>query len=329
MAIFGHMRKLSLVILCAFSLSISAQEKKENYLVALDACKDSLMVITKSLYASTTDSAKHRYNKQLISLLSRMLKMQGIYEYSFDSVKDIGILTSPDKMFRIYNWNIPLEDGTHEYYGFIHAKQIKVKKVGLFKKISTESYKVHLLTDYSKSVTTPENYISDHAKWYGMLYYKIIPKESNKKVFYTLLAWDGNDKFSQKKIIDVLTFDSKGNPVFGGSIFHTSNGTKKRFILEYSATCTISLKYNKSKDSIVFDHLVPTEPQLEGQYQYYCTDFTYDGFGFKKGKWNYGEFIRVANEKNEKDKQYKNPNDSKDVIRSNEIIKKKKVDSPK
>jgi hypothetical protein len=321
MITFERMRQflfLSIFYLCSFA--VNAQEKTPK---TLEVYKDSLSHITKKLYAATADSTKRFYNKELIALCTNMLKTQGSFEYSFDSVKDIGILTSPDNSFRIYNWNIPLEDGTHEYYGFIHAKQVNMRKVGMFKKIYTESYKVFSLTDVSKNVTNTENYISDHTKWYGMLYYKIIPKKSKQKVFYTLLAWDGNDKFSQKKIIDVLTFDNKGNPVFGGSVFNTPKGTKKRVVLEYSATCTISLKYNKSKDSIVFDHLVPTEPQLEGQFQYYCTDFTYDGFGFKNGKWNYGEYIRVRNEKHERDKYYSDPSKDEGTIKSNRIMERK------
>ena len=34
--------------------------------------------------------------------------------------------------------------------------------------------------------------------WFGALYYKIIPVVKNK-TYYTLLGWDGNDMFSNKK----------------------------------------------------------------------------------------------------------------------------------
>ena len=305
--------------LVLFSIPSWAQD--DPYTKALDVYNDSLKTIIKNLYASSTDEDKHKYNDQLIVTFNKALKMSGSFSYPFDSITDIGILNSPDHMLRIFNWNIPLNDGTHEYYGFLYCKQIQVKKLSMFEKVSTETYKVFPLKDVSKNISTPENYISDNNKWYGMLYYTIIPKRmKNKKTSYTLLGWDGNDKFSKKKIIDVLSFDNKGNPVFGGSIFNTLKGTKKRVVFEYDATCTMSLKYNKDKDSIIFDHLVPTQPQLEGQYQYYCTDFTYDGFGFKNGKWNYGEFIHATNEKNEKDKLYTDPK-NKEGIKSNEVIK--------
>ncbi len=317
------MRTILYMLLIVNSFSAAAQEKSPETIV-LDSYRDTLKHIIKNLYTAQADSVKHKYNEQLLTTFNRALKMQGSFAYPFDSISDIGILNSPDYLIRIFNWNIPLTNGTHEYYGFILAKQIQVKKVGLFKKISIESYKTFPLKDISATIKNPENYSGDNNKWFGMLYYSIIPKKvKNKKTYYTLLGWDGNDKFSNKKMIDVLTFDNKGVPQFGATIFNTTKGMKKRVVFEYNANCTMSLKYSKVKDSIIFDHLVPSETQLEGQYQYYCTDFTYDGFGFKNGKWNYGEFVNATNEKNQKDAIYKNPKDTKNTIKSNEIIKKK------
>lgn len=305
------------------SFSVFPQEKSLA-VKALDSYNDSLKKIIHHLYTATTDSVKHKYNDQLLATFAHVLKMEDSFIYPFDSITGIGILNSPDQMVRIFNWNVPLANGTHEYYGFIHVKQIQVKKVGLFKKISTETFKVFPLKDVSATVKNADSYVSDNNKWYGMLYYAIIPKKTkNKKMYYTLLGWDGNDKFSTKKLIDVLTFNNKGTPQFGAAIFNTTKGVKKRIVFEYDANCTMSLKYNKAKDSIIFDHLSPPQPQLEGQYQYYCGDFTYDGFGFKNGKWNYGEYINATNEKNEKDNIYKNPKKTEDAIKSNEIIKRK------
>ena len=101
----------------------------------------------------------------------------------------------------------------------------------------------------------------------------------------------------------------------------------KRVIFEYSASCNMSLKYNSKKDSIIFDHLSPTEPQLEGQFQYYCNDMSYDGFGFKHGRWNYGMDLDATNEKASKDKRYNDPHNSNTIHKSDVLIhneKKKK-----
>lgn len=164
-----------------------------------------------------------------------------------------------------------------------------------------------------------------------MLYYKVIHTKYKSKNYYTLLAKDENDKISQKKIIDVLTFDNQGVPHFGADIFNFQKKYPKRIIFEYSAGCSMSLKYSPKKDSIIFGHLAPIEPQLEGQFQYYCSDMSFDGFGFKKGKWNYGADVKAMNDKVENDKMYHDPHDrSATNNQSNKVIeRKKKLKKPK
>ena len=284
--------------------------------------EQTLKAICKRLYSSKTDAEKERYNKDLLQKFETVLKEKNSFEnYQFDSLKTdiIGVLTSADNKFRIIHWDLPKDDGTFEYYGFIQENYSNTIKKGLFKRERIDSVQLYLLTDKSSELKNPENAVTDNKKWFGALYNKIIIKKSKSKTYYTLLAWDGNDKFSRKKIIDVLTFDANGTPRFGADIFSMQKKYPKRVIFEYSANCNISLRYSTKKDSIVFDHLAPTSPQMEGQFQYYCSDGSYDGFGFKKGKWNYGMYINATNEKDEMDKLYGDPHDKS--IGSNESNK--------
>lgn len=317
------MKKINLLILFLFSLQISAQEANtEKH--AFDLVNDTLKTICKKLYSSKSDVEKHKYNDQLLKTFESVLNKPNSFDYAFDSLNDIARLTPPDKTFRIINWNVPREDGTQQYFGFIQYKHVRIKKKGLFKKERTETFLLYPLIDRSAEIKNPENTISDNKKWFGMLYYKIITKKTKSKTYYTLLAWDGNDKFSVKKIIDVLTFDNNGTPHFGADIFNMQKKFPKRVIFEYAATCSMSLKYSNRKDSIVFDHLTPSQAQLEGQYQYYCPDMSYDGFGFKKGKWNYGTDLNATNEKDSADKLYNDPHNTKGTRQSNTLIKKVK-----
>lgn len=317
------MNKCVLLILVFFSLKISAQETN-MVKHAFDADNDTLKSICKKIYHSKSDLDKKKYNYYLIKTFESVLNKPNSFDYPFDSLNDVQRLMPLDKTFRIFNWNVPYNDGTQEYFGFIQYKHIQIKKKGLFKKIKTETLQLYPLIDKSAEIKNPENAISDNKKWFGMLYYKIITRKTKNKTYYTLLAWDGNDKFSHKKIIDVLTFDSNGTPRFGADIFNMPKKFPKRVIFEFSATCSMSLKYNQRKDSIVFDHLSPAQPQLEGQYQYYCTDMSYDGFGFKHGKWNYGMDLNVTNEKGSSDKLYNDPHNTKDTHDSNILIKREK-----
>lgn len=263
-----------------------------------------LKPLVKQLYHSKTSDDQKKHNQELLKAFEEAIELDPKFNYAFDSLqKDIGILISPDNKFRIIHWNIPKNDGTHEYYGFIQSKFIT-------KKNKVESVQIFPLTDKSAEIKNPDNAITDNNKWFGALYNKIIIKKTKSKTYYTLLGWDGNDKFSQKKIIEVLTFDpNNGTPKFGADIFNYEKKYPKRIIFEYSATCSMSLKYSPKKDSIVFGHLAPTSPQLEGQFQYYCSDMSFDGFGFKKGKWSYGTNVNALNEKDENDKLYGDPTD--------------------
>jgi hypothetical protein len=277
------------------------------------ANEEHLLSISRQLFDAKTDKDRLQYNQQLIEKFSDILnEAESFKNYKFDSLqnnKDIRILNSPDGKFRLINWHVEKTDGSQEYFGFIQENYRQVIKKGLFKKEIKEEVQVYQLSDRSPEILKPENTVSDHRKWYGMLYYKLIQKKSRNKTYYTLLGWDGNDKFSQKKIIDVLSFDNAGIPKFGADIFVLPKRYPKRVIFEYGSTCIMALKYNERKDTIIFDHLAPTQPQLDGQFQYYCGDMSYDGLGFKKGKWYYKADVRGLNPKDEKDKLYGDPHD--------------------
>jgi hypothetical protein len=321
---FVPMKKCCFLILLLFSLHSPAQEKNAD-IALLNSYSDTLKAICKKLFATENDADKKKYNQQLVNTFERALQLENSFTYEFDSLNDIAQLRPNDKAFRMINWNVAYKDGTQEYFGFIQNKFVQVKKKGLFQKETTTTIKLFPLIDKSAEIKSPENTISDNKNWYGMLYYAVITKKTKKQTYYTLLGWDGNDKLSRKKIIDVLTFDATGAPRFGADIFEMPKRSPKRVIFEYAATCTMSLKYNSKKDSIVFDHLAPDNPTLAGQYQYYCPDMSYDGFGFKKGKWHYGADLNIMNDKSHNDKFYNDPHNTKPTRNgSNTIIPKEK-----
>ncbi|HSH64508.1 MAG TPA: hypothetical protein VLB84_01610 [Bacteroidia bacterium] len=313
-----------LFLLSLLSLSAFSQKQASSNVSDL-ADQHQLKTICTHLFSAKNDADKKKYNEELLSAFETILQKPNSFDLPFDSLKnDMGILLSPDNKFRIINWNVEKEDKTYDYYGFIQEKHTLVKKRGLFKKEKTESVLLYPLIDKSAEIRNPDNAITDNKKWFGMLYFKIIPKKTKTKTYYTLLGYDLNDEYSKKKIIDVLTFDNNGTPRFGADIFVMEKKYPKRIIFEYASTCTMSLRYSAQKDSIVFDHLAPTQPQLEGQFQYYCSDMSYDGFGFKHGKWNYGTDLNALNEKSDMDKLYHDPHKSPVPNQSDLIIDRKR-----
>ena len=140
-----------------------------------EAQQTKIKEVNKKLFRTENEAERLELNAQLLLILEETLNQPNSFDFPFDSLKkDIGILTSPDNKFRIINWNIEKKDGTHQYYGFIQEKYIVAKK-------KIESVLLFPLIDKSAEIRNPENTVSDNKKWFGMLYYKIIPVKSKKK----------------------------------------------------------------------------------------------------------------------------------------------------
>src|SRR6056297_307051 len=223
-----------------------------------------------------SDRRKEKYNNKILKKLRNILKHEESFHYSFDSIEHAGILFSSDNRVKLYNWNLPYNGGYHEYFCFIQYKKNKKNDLKLFE-----------LADKSNKIKKPEEKTLNSEKWYGALYYRMIAIEGRgNQRYYTLLGYDPNDFLTNKKIIDVLYFKNDLSPVFGAPIFKNRRNTQHRIIFEYSEFATMMLRYDESKEMIVYDHLAPSEPKYEGQFEFYGPDFSYDGLKYEKGIWN-------------------------------------------
>jgi hypothetical protein len=263
--------------------------------------EDSLRKLSKIMYAAKSDSGKQAANKSFSEYLFDLLEKPGIYDWSFDSLTDIGCLLAPDNTFKVFNWNLQLNDGSFRYYGYllIPGKKGKVNNV-------------IQLVDCSDSLTEPSNQVLSASRWYGALYYSILKNTWKKRSYYTLLAWDGYSLKTSRKIIEILTIDQTGKPQFGLPVFKTAEGIKTRVILEYAKSANFLLRYDKQylvtarrRDGgpvtkkigmIVFDRLVPIDPRLKGRYEYYVpSGEAYDAYIFNHGFWQLAEDVFVKN----------------------------------
>jgi hypothetical protein len=209
----------------------------------------------------------------LIRNLVIALNIPGSYNYPFDSLTQLSIVKSPDNKFRIFTWNLRNNKDSYRFYGVIQRNEEKgVKLLPLF--------------DAGPLIKHPEDTIVDNNYWWGALYYKIIPVKVGNEINYTLFGWNGADKHSNKKVIDVLRFQ-EGAAIFGSPIFKVgAKDIMHRVVFEYSNDVqNMVLTYDAEKKYIIFDHLVPISPQAEGNYGLYFPDGSYDYFVFEKGYW--------------------------------------------
>ena len=286
-----------------FSFIFSQKELSEKENAYFKKYEDSLLYFQKKIFSTKDDSLAMQFNSKFLNVWDEVLSNQLSFEYPFDSLIEIGRLYSPDRKFRIVHWNFEFEDGTHSYFGFVQSFNKKTKEFEVFR-----------LNDYSTEIKNPETHSGNHQKWFGALYYKIIPCSN----YYLLLGLDLNDRSSGKKLIEVISFKENGEPLFGKSVFKFPKKDPKRIVFEYASGLVMTLKYFKEKDLIVFDHLIPSEPYLEGQYQFYGPDFSYNGFEYQKGKWKFVEDVDVKNLKNKKDDSWTSPENAKDKTNKKE-----------
>jgi len=242
-------------------------------------------------------------NKKFIAAWDLIVSDKNILNYSFDSLNGVSILSPKNNKFKLITWNLNKDDGTHTFFGYLLINNSKRIKKGFFKHETIEAYEHFKLLDKSWQIKNPETYIGTSDKWFGMLYTQLIECDD----FFTLIGWDGNDKLTQRKFIDVLYFKPNGEAVFGKDVFKFPRKNPRRLMFEYSSDVTMSLKFNEKKNQIVYSHLAPREEGtvLEGQFQYYGPDGSFDALELRKDKWVTLEDIDARNEKNKNDRAEK------------------------
>jgi hypothetical protein len=111
-----------------------------------------------------------------------------------------------------------------------------------------------------------------------------------------LFGYDGGTTMSNFKILDVLSFSGQ-NAKFGSPVFKDPKGLKKRIVFEYSNMASMSLEFEPKRARIVFDHLSPEAPALEGVASYYFPDMSYDAYvyDYDREMWNLESDVIATN----------------------------------
>ncbi len=274
-------------------------------------CPAQIAPLFKALALCTNDSCRQTANKEILAKLEPALKADAQMKFSFEGVENCGVLVSDNKNLRIINWNLPSDTGETQYFGFMQVYNSRLKKYISFK-----------LTDKSSTFAQPDRGVLTPDKWYGCLYYNIIETKAGSNKLYTLFGVDFANGLLNRKVIEVLTINSKGVPSFGGNYFQQyypkpkKEGAgqdpgmpkakqfqgkktllKTRVLLEFKAGVQVKLVYNSGIKTIEVPHLSPDNPSLVGQFQFYGPDFSTDAYKWENGKWVIYEDMDARNRK--------------------------------
>lgn len=307
------MNKRILFFLFIITVLICFPQKNDSSFVFFKEVEQELKIIEKG-FLSRIESERIDANKKFIAAWDKIVYDADILNYPFDSIKEASILFPKNKKFKLITWNLNKDDGTHTYFGYLIVNNSKRVKKSFLNYKTISEFEVFKLRDHSIDVKSAENHIGGPDKWFGMLYTQIIECDG----FYTLIGWDGNSKLTKRKFIDVLYFKSDGEPVFGKDIFKIPKKSPKRLMFEYSSEVSMSLKYIERKNQIIYSHLASREDGafLEGMFQFYGPDGSFDAIELKKDRWVSIEDVDARTNQKEMDKRNKpNPKNQKSLFK--------------
>ena len=277
------MNKLLGLLLMLFICNLSfAQGISKTDLKVLQQKEDSLKTYSYKIIQGINADDRFVADSIFTRMLVRALKTTNSFHYPFDSLITVSRLYSPDSIFRIFTWQLVINDNVIRQHGAIQMKTYD------------GSLKLYPLIDKSDVTINLADTIGNNLGWIGAIYYKVIQKRSANYNYYTLLGYDENNIRSNRKIIEVLNFVS-GEPTFGGrffsyeedSVFKTS---QSRYIMEYKKAAGPKLNYDKDLDMIIVEHLVSESGDPKKKWTL-VGDGDYEGFKWQAGKWIHVEKV--------------------------------------
>lgn len=273
------MKQLFLIFSFSFLGLIGLGQRFSNKEInQFSSSEDSLKKVAIRILQGFSLEERRFSDSSFTKILVRALKKNNSFYYTFPSLKSISILYPPDSSFRIFTWQMKINEDDYVHHGAIQIN----KKDGSLKLIP--------LFDKSNDIENPEDTVANNLCWIGAIYYKILQTTEKDNKIYTLLGYNEFGMTSNKKMIEVLHFDNDV-PVFGGDYFNFPKDesiSKKiaRFIMEYKKNATPRLNYDEDLKMIIKEHLISETNEPEKKYSL-IGDGDYEGFVWKNGKWNY------------------------------------------
>jgi hypothetical protein len=263
--------KQLLTIFLLIGSTLQAQKITKSDLKALNKKQDSLGILSWRTINEISSVNRLISDSVFTKVFVRALSIKNSFYYGFDSVQ-IAKTYAPDSSFKIFTWQV--ERGKD-----------KIRQRGVIQyKTADGKMKITPLLDNSEFMDDLTQ-VSNSRNWVGAIYYKILLNEYQGKKYYTLIGLDENNSESNKKWVEVLTFNENNEPIFGGPyIKHTTQGMRNRFGIEYKKDARVKLNWDEDQQMIIFDHL-SSETGFVNQKKTFVSDGDYEGFKWENGMW--------------------------------------------
>ena len=240
--------------------------------------EDSLKLHAYKLIQGINPIDRLKADSNFTRIFVRALNTRNSFYYPFDSLESISKLYAPDSSFRIYTWQMVINDNVIRQHGAIQVRT------------ADGSLKLFPLIDKSDITEDEADTIGDNHGWIGAVYYKIILTKEQDHSYYTLIGYDENNIRTSKKIVEVLRFVD-GKPLFGGHYFSIPNNSliaknPARYIVEFKKEASPRLTYDESLGMIIMEHLVSESGEINKKWTL-IPDGDYEGLKWTNGRWVY------------------------------------------
>lgn len=257
--------------------SVHAQSSVDS--TAFKKAEIKMRDLVKTVLTQKDSTQRVHASIELQAIVQATFSQPSALHYPFE-VNGLSIQIPEDKSFALITWQL-----------FMAANDYRYK--GILAKASPEKNTLFILNDDSPNMLRgSEFYALDQESWYGALYYNLQPFVHKGQPMYLLFGYDAFATFEHRKLIDVLSFDKKGRPVFGAPVLEIRDAYDRpkkvfRYLLQYSASGSIRVNYDPEQDMVLYENLILAAP-VEGQGPSNVGDGSYCGLKLnKEGIWEY------------------------------------------
>lgn len=268
---------IAIILLASFSQDGIAQTISNSDRRKLREKEDSLRLWAQFMIMDSLPEDRMYSDSIFTRVLVRALQVKNSFYYPLDSVLGISKLYAPDSSFRIFTWNLQFDDYWSRQKGAI---QVRTRDGSL---------KLIALRDYSEFTERPEDSVRNKSNWIGAIYYKIIKNQHQGKNYYTMFGYDHNGAMSTMKWIEVMHFNEKNEPVFGGPFFTFEKDSirkapKYRIGIEFKKGARVLADFIPDMGMILVDHLISETDTPENPWTF-VPDGDSEGYKWENGKW--------------------------------------------
>ncbi len=288
------MKKYYFIYACGLLLSLSAYSQKPITITCQQLEKE-LIPYTIQMVQDSSLAKRLSYNALFTKKLVEILKSPFSFNFSFPNLHNISHIYAPDSAFRIFTWTIPIDLDKYRSFGAIQMRT------------TNGSLKLFPLFDYKQYASNLYDSVRTCKQWFGCMYYQILLFTYEHQKYYTLLGFDQDNVLANRKVIEVLWFNKKDIPMFGGNFFIYRQDMFKppqpafRFAIEYKKDANVTLHWDKNLNMIVFDQLTNEQANIGPIPQNFIPSGVYEGFRWIDNRWywipNVFNFVPSADDK--------------------------------